>query len=76
MRQSSVPRNSCSACGDRNSRWCPHVAATPENERRLHQPKSTAMAARRCAPPKSSPSRAYSGELGTSHGKQVLLSVD
>ena len=39
--------------------------------RRLHRLKVTAMTARRCTPPRSSPSRSYSGELGTiTHGSR------
>ena len=51
----------------------PHGGASPTDVRWLHRPKSTAMTARRCAPPRSSPSRTYAaGTDRMMHGARCL----
>ena len=55
----------CKAGRGRTSRKRSQGAATPANERRLCREKSTAITARRCAPPRSVPSLTNSVEHAT-----------
>ncbi len=75
-RCSSTLRDPSLCCGARSSSWCPHGAATAAKEHLLHLRKSTAMTARRCAPPRSSPLHTYVGELCTiTHGTRYPATV-